>query len=95
MSIIVQARNPSGSRASALTGSGMHVSQNPIESRLLLEELQGLGSTKAPRGDACDKVDVDLAARVRLVFAGELAPALWALPHGVSLAAGVLMVSTG
>lgn len=60
MSIIVQARNPSGSRASALTGSGMHVSQNPIESQLLLEELQGLGPAKAPRGDACDKVDVDL-----------------------------------
>lgn len=81
-------------------GSGGHRTRDAripdqIEEKASSWKALGFCPTKAPRGDACDKVDVDLAVGVRLALAGKLAPALWALPHVVSLVAGVLVVSTG
>ncbi len=72
---------------------GMHI-LCPLEGQTC-RWLVSLRPTKAPRGDACDKVDVGLAVGMRPALAGKLAPALWALPHVVSLVAGVLVVSTG
>lgn len=53
----------------------------PLESQAC-RWLVRLRPTKAPRGDARDKVDVGLAVGVRLALAGKLTSAFAAFPHG-------------